>query len=161
MKFLTDAMFGRLTRLLRIFGYDTIYAEDIEHSAPDELLLEYAINHDRIIITQDYPFFKKAGPERSFYLEGKGVYNYLLQLEKIFDLEYDFKIRIARCSVCNSSLQLITDENLIKNVVKPDTLKYYNEFYQCINSDCKKVYWKGSHIEDIINKIHRNYLIES
>ena len=45
MRFLTDAMLGRLSRLLRIFGYDTVYAEDIEHSAPDSKLLEYAIEN--------------------------------------------------------------------------------------------------------------------
>ena len=29
MKFLVDAMLGKLARFLRIFGYDTIYANDL------------------------------------------------------------------------------------------------------------------------------------
>ena len=64
IKFLTDSMFGRLTRLLRIFGYDTVYANDLEDHfkvspVSDDLLLKYALEHDRIVITRDYPFFKK------------------------------------------------------------------------------------------------------
>ena len=56
IRFLTDSMFGRLTRLLRIFGYDTVYANDLENyfevsPVPDDLLLKYALEHDRIIIS--------------------------------------------------------------------------------------------------------------
>ena len=29
MKFLVDAMLGKLARFLRIFGYDTVYANDL------------------------------------------------------------------------------------------------------------------------------------
>ncbi|MFX1408521.1 MAG: Mut7-C RNAse domain-containing protein, partial [Promethearchaeota archaeon] len=30
IKFLVDAMLGKLARFLRIFGYDTVYANDLE-----------------------------------------------------------------------------------------------------------------------------------
>lgn len=156
MKFLTDAMLGRLTRLLRIFGYDTIYAEDIEHSAPDDLLLEYAIKHERIVITKDYPFFRKAGDERAFFLGGKGVYNYLSQLKKEFDLNFNFHMRDARCSVCNSPLTKVTHKESIKGHVKEGTFEHYEEFYRCLNPDCGKIYWRGSHIDDIIEKINKS-----
>ena len=83
IKFLTDAMYGRLTRFLRIFGYDTIYADDLEDHfkispVPDEKLAEYALENNRIIITRDYEFHKK-NRDRSIFLEGEGVYNYLHQ----------------------------------------------------------------------------------
>ena len=47
MNFLTDAMLGKLTRFLRIFGYDTIYASDLIdlyciNPVPDEKLSEFA-----------------------------------------------------------------------------------------------------------------------
>ncbi|TFG18791.1 MAG: twitching motility protein PilT, partial [Promethearchaeota archaeon] len=28
-------------------------------------------------------------------------------------------------------------------------------FYQCTNSNCKKIYWKGTHIENIVNKLKK------
>jgi len=59
MKFLVDAMLGKLSRFLRIFGFDTIYANDlIEYynidPVPDSSLKEYAQSTDRIVITKDF-----------------------------------------------------------------------------------------------------------
>ena len=155
IKFLTDAMYGRLTRFLRIFGYDTVYADDLEeffklNPVPDDKLAEYAIKNDRIIITRDYPFYKKHR-DRSVFLEGKGIYNYLQQLKNKLDLEYNFDIQKARCSICNSELERVQDKNEIENDVKPETFKHYENFFQCKN--CKKVYWKGSHIEKIMERL--------
>jgi len=155
IKFLTDAMYGRLTRFLRIFGYDTIYADDLEEyfnisPVPDEKLAEFAIESNRIIITRDYEFHKKYR-DQSIFLEGEGVYNYLHQLKIKLQLNYNFEMQTARCSVCNSELEHVKDKNLIINDVKPETFKYIEEFYQC--TKCKKVYWKGTHIEKIMKRL--------
>lgn len=158
IKFLTDAMYGKLTRFLRIFGYDTVYADDLEVvfgivPVPDEKLAEYALETNRIIITRDYSFYKK-NRDRSIFLEGEGVYNYLHQLKNKLNLEFNFNMGNARCSICNSELEKVADKNKIINDVKPQTFQYYKEFYQCINPKCKKVYWKGTHIEKIIKKLN-------
>ena len=153
IKLLTDSMFGRLTRLLRIFGYDTVYANDLENyfqvsPVPDDLLLKYALEHDRIIITRDYPFFKK-NRKKIIYMEGEGAYHYLFQLKKKLYLEYNFVLQNARCSICNSILKKVKDKEEIINEVKPQTFKYYNEFYQCTDESCRKIYWEGTHIDKI------------
>lgn len=155
MKFLVDAMFGRLARFLRIFGYDTVYADDLEDKfgispVPDENLAEYALENNRIIITRDYSFYKKHR-DRSIFLEGEGVYNYLNQLKNSLHLEYNFNMQKARCSICNSDLEVVKDKNKLINEVKPETLKYIEDFYQC--TKCKKVYWKGTHIEKIMERL--------
>lgn len=160
MKFLTDSMFGKLTRFLRIFGYDTIYANDLEEffqltPVPDEELAQYALETNRIIITRDYIFYKKTR-DRSIYLEGEGVYNYLNQLKNKVHLKYNFNISKARCSVCNSNLEKVNDKNLVKNFVKTETFNHYNVFFQCKNQNCRKIYWKGGHIESILNKLKKN-----
>ena len=159
MKFLTDSMYGRLTRLLRIFGYDTIYANDLTEyfkldPVPDEKLLEFALKEDRIIITRDYLFHKKAR-NNSIYLEGEGVYNYLNQLKFKLSLSYNFNVQKARCSVCNSDLERVKDKRLIQKEVQTETYKYYNEFFQCKNQKCNKIFWKGTHIEDIISRLKK------
>lgn len=159
MKFITDAMFGRLTRFLRIFGYDTVYANDLEDyfqidPVPDDKLLEYAEKNNRIIITKDYLFHKKIR-DKSILLEGEGVYNYLRQLKIKLDLSYNFNMKKARCSKCNFELMGVDDKNSIKNFVEPETFKYNDDFYQCTNSNCKKIYWKGTHIEKIVNKLKK------
>ncbi|MFW9827798.1 MAG: DUF5615 family PIN-like protein [Candidatus Thorarchaeota archaeon] len=160
MKFLADSMLGKLARFLRIFGYNTVYANDLVElykvdPVPDHLLIDYAKKNERIIITKDYHFYKSY-KENSIFLEGEGVYNYLRQLKKENGLSFKFNLKKARCSVCNSNLERIVKKDSIKNLVLRDTFNSYNDFYQCSNVLCKKVYWQGSHIEDIQNKLNRN-----
>jgi len=160
MKFLVDAMLGKLARFLRIFSYDTVYANDLEHyfqmnPIPDDKLLEFALKDDRIIITRDYPFYKRA-KDNSIYLEGEGIYKYLNQLKIKLGLSYNFDMQQARCSVCNSELEKIKDKKLIREEVQSETYKHYDNFYRCLNPNCIKVFWKGTHIEDIITKLKKN-----
>ncbi len=66
MKFLVDAMLGKLSRFLRIFGFDTIYANDLIayyhiDPVPDEKLKLYAEKYDRIIKGLDAYFDGFAG----------------------------------------------------------------------------------------------------
>ncbi len=157
MKFLADAMLGKLTRFLRIFGFDTIYANDLIDyfqldPVPDEKLIEYAKRNGRIIITKDYVLYKHYR-EKSIFLRGEGIYNYLKQLNKQCGLKFKFNLRRARCSICNSQLQRVENKNLIKKLVLEETYNNYDEFYQCLNLQCKKIYWQGSHIEDIEYKL--------
>jgi len=157
MKFLTDAMHGKLTTFLRIFGYDTVYANDLKKiydldPIPDEILKQYAEKTNRIIITKDYPFHKKI-PNQSIYLEGEGVYNFLNQLKEKLGLEYNINMKNARCSVCNSQLKRIKDKSLIKNKIDHSTFSHYETFYQCVNPECQKIFWNGPHIKDIKKRI--------
>ena len=161
IKFLVNSMLGKLSRLLRIFSYDTVYANDlIVHfnldPVPDDKLLEFGLKEERIIVTRDYILYKKA-KDNGFYLEGEGVYNYLKQLKIKLNLDYNFDIKRARCSICNSELKKV-DKKLIKELIESETFKYHNNFYQCPNSNCKKIYWKGTHIENIIEKLNNKKL---
>ncbi len=170
--FLTDAMLGKLTVLLRIFGYDTVYANDLygldlpasnifpnplPDPIPDEILLNYAKSMNRILLTKDYPFYKK-NTDQIFLLEGKGVYNYLKQLKEEFGLIYKFEIQKARCSTCNSLIKRVSDKQKIKNYIKESTYSNYDNFFQCINPKCKKVFWNGPHIKDIEKKLKKHHL---
>lgn len=160
IKFLTDAMFGKLTRFLRIFGYDTVYANDLIpyfqlDPVPDEKLIEYAKETDRILITRDQPLYNKF-KEQCVFIEGEGIYNYLNQLKAKIDVKFSFDIGHARCSICNATLKQVINKELLKDHVKPQTLAVYDEFYQCLNLSCKKIFWKGTHIEDIINQLKEN-----
>ena len=159
MKFLVDAMLGKLARFLRIFGYDTLFANDLVElydvdPIPDEQLLTYARQSNRVIITKDYPFYKRIN-EKAIYLKGEGVYNYLNQIKENLRLKLDFNIERARCTLCNSILKKIKEKSDIKDDVLQETYNHYNEFYRCISLKCKKIFWKGSHIEDIEKRLKK------
>jgi len=157
MKFLVDAMLGKLARFLRIFGYDTIYANDLItfygiDPVPDEKLLQFALESKRIIITKDLPFFLKI-KNRGVLLEGEGVYHYLKQLKRKLNLQFDFKIFNGRCSLCNGSLIKVENKDSIKDLVQPESFRNYSDFYKCSNSECGQIFWEGPHITDIVAKI--------
>lgn len=154
MKFLTDSMFGKLTRLLRIFGHDTVYAEEIMISAPDSELLKHAIENDRIILTRDRPFSEIA-KQNSIYLEDIDAYVNLLWLQREIDLTLDFSIKTARCSACNSNLEKVVDKESIKDKIIVETFNNFQDFYMCLNPNCNKIYWRGSHIEKIISNLKK------
>ena len=87
-------------------------------------------------------------------------YNYLYQLKKKLGLNFKFDILKARCSLCNSELGEIDDKNLIKNLVLENTFNHYDKFYQCSNPECKKVFWNGTHIIDIVTKLKKKLEFE-
>jgi uncharacterized protein with PIN domain len=91
-------------------------------------------------------------------LKGEGTYNYLNQLQKKLGLEFNFKIEYARCSKCNSKLKKIKDKNSVKELVLEETFRHYDDFFQCVNISCKKIYWKGSHVKDIVKRLEKNLL---
>jgi uncharacterized protein with PIN domain len=102
MKFLTDCMLGKLTRFLRIFGYDTIYAKDLEDNdnipVPDEEIIKFAKKENRVVITKDRLLSRKSSPD-SLYLEGENIYDYLKQIKIRFKNNFEFNMENARCSV--------------------------------------------------------------
>jgi uncharacterized protein with PIN domain len=164
MKFLVDSMLGKLARFLRIFGYDTLYANDLVDffkldPVPDKKLLAFAKNTNRFVITKDYPFYKSLA-DNAIYLRGEGVYNYLIQLKKNLGLNFKFNIQNARCSICNSKMKKVEEKSDIKHLIPQETFIQNNDFYQCLNFHCKKIYWKGSHIDDIEKKLSTNSITD-
>jgi hypothetical protein len=151
MRFLVDAMLGNLARWLRIFGYDTIFANDItkpgEPGATDPELAEYATENDRILITHDKEFARRfAG---SIFVPGTDLLENLKTVQAALGIKLYFDQDQARCTDCNSELLRIGDKGEIQELVPPKTFARYDNFWICTNLACRKVYWQGSHFKDI------------
>jgi len=122
MKFLADAMLGRLGRWLRLLGYDTAIATDI---LSDDEVLEKARKEKRVLLTRDKDLFRRSkGVVRAHYFKSRGVRNELKEIIKALKLKVRFPER-TRCSICNGKLRKRSD------------------FWIC--SECSQTYWKGSH----------------
>ncbi|MBI3950322.1 MAG: Mut7-C RNAse domain-containing protein [Acidobacteria bacterium] len=144
MRFVVDAMLGRLARWLRIMGFDVLYPKDLT----DDQLVELANREERTLLTKDRPLVRE-----------KKVDGYLVhsqtwedQLREVLD-EFNLRDQInpfSRCPECNQLLGVVSKERVAKSV--PELVSQsQDQFYHC--SGCHRIYWNGTHVERMIKKL--------
>ncbi len=143
VKFIVDSMLGSLAKYLRFMGYDTYY---VKSNVKDDEILEICKRENRILITRDYELSKKC--DNSIYIDDIKLDKQIKFLIKKLNLNFDNAL--SRCSLCNTELIKIDKEN-VKDLVPINVYNSINEFYYCTN--CKKVYWFGSHTKNIIKRL--------
>jgi uncharacterized protein with PIN domain len=144
MKFIVDAMFGRLARWLRMSGYDTVYDVDLRNGR----IVMIALEEGRAVITRDRDVYRRSvtgGVQATFV----SSLDFPEQLKQVID-EYGVVFRdspeYSRCPVCNSNLKQI-DKKDIKAELPERVRDLYEEFWECLG--CGKVYWHGGHWKNI------------
>ncbi len=151
MRFLVDAMLGNLARWLRLFGHDTVYANDLikpgEDGLSDSDLGKVALEQGRILITRDKEFAKRVA--NSIFVPGTDNTENLKVIQESIHTQLTFNQDLARCTACNGALMKIANKNSVKNLVPVKTFARYDDFWKCSNPNCEKIYWQGSHFEDI------------
>lgn len=140
IKFVCDGMLGKLCRLLRICGIDTLYSNE-----GMKILLE-ARKENRIVLTKNTQLRDK---ENIFFIQTSDP---VIQLKDVI-AHYDLRHLVqpfSRCITCNCRLESVSKES-VKDKVPYFTFKHFNEFALC--PGCKRVYWKGSHYERMLREI--------
>lgn len=133
MKFLADIMVCNLARWLRIFGFDTAYAE---HGKKDSELIEQAQKEGRVFLTKD----KKCGSKANvLVLKSASAVEQLKEIQKTFNISFSFPEK-TRCAPCNGELEEVAREKAAEKV-PPKTKS--DKFWLC--KSCGKVYWRGAH----------------
>jgi uncharacterized protein with PIN domain len=140
LKFIADGMLGKLTRWLRILGYNVKYSNKLD----DAQLITIAKKERRILLTRDLELFQQAIAKGvdTFYLKGQTEEEKLAELAKRFDLALDVNMATSRCPKCNTRVKPISKEEAADKIEK-STYSYYNEFWEC--PKCGQIYWQGAH----------------
>lgn len=144
MKFLADAMLGKLSRWLRMLGHDVVYSTEL---GDDQLLLQ-AKAEGRVLLTRDFELYQRAlsrGLE-AFCLQGTSEAERLAELAQRFGMPLEIDMDKSHCPRCNTKLQTATKDQ-IKTDVETNTFLYYDKFWKCPN--CGHVYWQGAHWKQI------------
>ena len=144
-KFFVDAMLGNIARKLRFFGYDTKYFPNIN----DKEIIFLSKQEDRILLTRDKDLANKATKEKieNILFESKSEADQLIQIAKnnvIRKFLIDFNK--IRCSLCNERIEFIKREQVLEKI--PVGIKNNKEFWIC--KKCDKIYWRGTHIEKLV-----------
>lgn len=136
MRFLADAMVGRLAKWLRALGYDTLYHRD----GDDEALLATAVAERRVLLTRDTRLPRAHLPAGSIFIRSDRVEDQLREVLQASGLRPTAPG--TRCLRCNTLLTPLPREAAAGRV--PEfVLTRHAAFRTC--PACRRVYWPGTH----------------
>lgn len=147
LRFIADAMLGKLARWMRTIGYDVEYERDMD----DSVLVQRAIEQNRIILTRDTLLIKRrdvAG--RYFFIESNEIGEQLRQVLERF--KPDKGRFLMRCLRCNVELNDI-EKAEVRDKVPPYVYFSQNDFSVC--PMCGRIYWAGTHRERMIEDLEK------
>jgi hypothetical protein len=143
--FVADGHLGRLTRTLRLLGFDVAYDRD----AQDRQLLETMGRENRALLTRDRRLLMHAIVQHGYCPRSQNADEQTIEVLRRFDL-FDSIAPFTRCLRCNEKLSEIAKADVI-NELEPLTKIYYQQFRRC--TGCGQIYWPGSHFEKLQKRI--------
>ncbi len=141
-KFILDVHLGKLTRLMRMIGLDTLYRNLLD----DEEIVEISIDERRTILTRDIGILKRNKAEHGYWIRNTDPNKQIIEVINRFQLKENIKA-FSRCISCNSGLVEIAKEDYSEQIPEK-VFKYYEKYYRC--EGCGKIYWKGSHYDGML-----------
>ena len=146
MRFLLDGMLGKLTRWLRMLGYDAVYLNDLA----DKDLLALAKRESRVLLTSDEELYRTAAMRgtETVLVQGLTEPQRLAEVAERYKLRLEIDTTISKCPKCGFAIRE-TKKSEVEESVPPTTFKVYTSFWVCTNPKCAKVYWHGSHWKKI------------
>ncbi len=143
MKFIVDGMLGGLARWLRMLGYETEYYAKMD----DKELLERTQEKGAALLTKDEELYQRAQKRKlpAILIKGESESQGLGQLSRSAGISLEIDMATTRCPMCGSYLGEISREEAASSNVPATSVKLYDKFWKCRNSECAKTYWIGSH----------------
>lgn len=145
--FVVDVNLGKLARLLRLLGFDTLFA----NSYSDQDIAVISVAQKRIILTRDRRLLYAKSITHGYWVRSVVPERQLAEVIDRFDL-FSQIMPFQRCTRCNGLIEAV-EKNQVLHLLEPKTKKYYELFYHC--RDCGKVYWQGSHVDNIRTRLSR------
>jgi uncharacterized protein with PIN domain len=139
--FAADVNLGKLARLLRLLGFDTLF----DNTFNDGQMADFSVEQNRIILTRDRRLLYAKKVTHGYWVRSVVPKQQLSEVVVRFDLAGAIK-PFYRCTICNGLIDSV-EKQAVLHLLEPKTKKYYTVFYRCRN--CGRVYWEGSHIDKI------------
>lgn len=143
--FILDGHLGKLASHLRILGYDARYHPD----TVDEVLAATSASEQRILLTRDRGLLKRRAVVYGYCIRNEDVRQQMQEVVTRYNLAAGIDL-FSRCPRCNGRL-MPAEKDAVASRLEPNTLKYFNRFWLC--QTCGQVYWRGSHVERILDQL--------
>ena len=144
-RFVLDVHLGKLARYMRMLGFDTLYRNDYDDSA----LADISADERRILLTCDRMLLMRKQVSYGYFVRNRLPRQQMLEILRRYQLYHAIN-PFSRCINCNGITHSVSKQ-CIQSRLLTKTKKYYTDFYQC--DSCKKIYWKGSHYQQMIKLI--------
>ena len=140
-RFLVDQNVGKLTKWLRLLGYDALFFT----GENDAQMVKQALSENRMLLTRDTAIrLRKAavsGQLTVITFETENAETQMQQLTAGLSL-IEHSRPFTRCLEDNSTLRPVAKPAVEKRV-PAYTFETQREFMEC--PTCRRVYWRGSH----------------
>lgn len=141
IKLLADGTLGGFVKMMRIMGFDVEFLNTRDFSA----VINKALQENRIVVTRRRKV-ENSGGVKVLSIEENYPVDQVKKVLEILNIKPDPEKFLSRCLRCNSELESVNKEE-IKEMVPPYVYKTQQEFSQC--SVCKRIYWNGTHIQNM------------
>lgn len=145
VRFIADRMLGRLAKMLRLLGYDTVYSPELTGIQ----LVDIVQREGRVLLTRGQAEKRFPGLEAVYSLRSDYPPEQLREVVQHFALDPKRGLW-TRCTLCNAPIHQV-DKQSVESLVEPKVFQLYQEFFRC--SGCGHVYWRGSHVERILRNL--------
>jgi uncharacterized protein with PIN domain len=145
--FVLDVHLGKLARMMRLLGFDSLYRNDYN----DPEIVDISVHQNRIILTRDRHLLQASVVTRGYWIRSGDVDRQVGAVLRRFDLFSRLR-PFRRCLLCNGTLEAVAKEDILE-YLEPKTILYYNTFFQC--RQCGQIYWKGTHFEALEKRIRQ------
>ena len=146
-RFVADGHLGKLTRNLRLLGFDVAY----DPWAEDRQLLGMMEREDRALLTRDRRLLMHAVVKTGYYPRSQNADEQTVEVIRRFNLLGSLA-PFTRCLRCNAALQKVPKAEIIEKL-EPLTKIYYEQFRRC--TGCGQIYWPGSHFWKLQKRIEQ------
>jgi uncharacterized protein len=145
VRFVADGHLGKLTRNLRLLGFDVAYGAQ----ANDRELLDSMARENRALLTRDRRLLMHSIVQHGYCPRSQAGDQQTVEVLRRFNLA-ELIAPFTRCLRCNALLQDATKTEVIQEL-EPLTKIYYDQFRRC--PSCGQVYWAGSHFQKLEKRI--------
>jgi uncharacterized protein with PIN domain len=149
-RFVLDVHLQKLTRRLRLLGFDVDYRPD----RGDAELADVAERENRILLSRDRQLMMRKKVVRGLYVRNTDPEKQVGEVLDRLDLRGLCR-PFTRCIECNGAIESldVTDARSadLAARIPPGVRSWCREYYLC--RSCGRIYWKGSHYEKLKKRL--------
>lgn len=149
LRFVLDVHLGKLARELRLLGFDSQYKNDLS----DEQIIEIGVSGKRIFLTRDVGILKNSKVEYGHWMRSTEMIPQVKEVMEVFGLRNRIQ-PFSICLKCNGRLLSVEKES-VSDELPAKVRENQLQIFQC--EKCRQLFWKGTHYDHMINRIHKDY----